>query len=124
VELGGTVISATWSCCVLTFSLLERPKATRLPSALRISTARGVTNMCGLGIWELMMLLGLMVPVVVVIVIVSTRKRRPPAPPQGQQGTQPVSVADEIEKLNQLREQGVLTEEEFNKQKATLLDGR
>jgi phage shock protein PspC (stress-responsive transcriptional regulator) len=35
-----------------------------------------------------------------------------------------MSVADEIEKLHRLREQGALTEEEFSKAKAALLDGR
>lgn len=32
-----------------------------------------------------------------------------------------VSVADEIRKLKQLMDEGILTEEEFNKQKAVLL---
>jgi phage shock protein C len=34
-----------------------------------------------------------------------------------------MSVADEIEKLHRLREQGALTDEEFTKAKAGLLDG-
>jgi phage shock protein C len=35
-----------------------------------------------------------------------------------------MSVADEIEKLHRLREQGALTDEEFTKAKAPLLEGR
>ena len=35
-----------------------------------------------------------------------------------------MSVADEIEKLHRLREQGALSEEEFTKAKAALIDGR
>jgi hypothetical protein len=38
-----------------------------------------------------------------------------------QQTTSPLSVADELSKLQQLREQGVLTAQEFEEQKRRLL---
>lgn len=46
----------------------------------------------------------------------------PPTPPPAQTEQQVVSVADELLKLKQLLDMGVLTDEEFNQQKQKLLN--
>jgi hypothetical protein len=46
-----------------------------------------------------------------------------PAAPSTAEATSPASVADELMKLAQLRDAGVLTSEEFEAQKAKLLGG-
>ena len=77
------------------------------------------------GFWGAVAISFFLTPLIGIIVVALSKDKKQLAKERAilKKAAQPTSVADELTKLAQLKESGILTEDEFNSQKMKLLSG-